>query len=692
MWGASGRDMGDCGHMGKAKDQQLGFLARLAKNQAGNTMAMVAAAIIPLAALIGGGLDMSRAYMARARMQQACDAAALAGRRVMTGSSMSTSDIAEARKFFDFNFPKNTFQTADFTPTIQSKAGETTTVQVSAQSTMPTTIMKIFGYTTLPLSVTCESRFDIGNTDVMLVLDTTGSMSSNMVDTDGTVMTRLAALKLAVKDFYDTLGAGSDTTGRIRYGFMPYSSTVNVGYSLPSSALLGGTAGETWNYQTRRLVTTYANSSQTGSWAYSSGSVSGWTTQSSTSGGSASACTAPANTLTTVTNTPTSSTSTSSDGTVTTTTTTTRVTNGREYRATYTAATSGYWNWFTWVPGTPSSCVVQYRTYTNYTETKSDTATQTPQYSWEYGQYPLDVSGYITGNAVANPTYNAAVPTDVNGTTVSATNTWSGCIEERDTDNTITTSTSTTSVPNGAYDLQIDTAPTNTATKWRPHWPDVEFDRSGRWLNDNRNNDYRAGTGGWNACPSKARKLASYSSRSATPAGMSGSFDNYVDSLIAVGGTYHDIGMIWGARFLSPTGIFASDNGAAPNGFNISRHIIFMTDGDMSAYDSVYGAYGYQKLDGRVAATSTDNAGLTAIHKRRLEMLCNAVKGKGITIWVVGFKDQPAVGTSDSTMLDTELQSCANSSNHWFMAYKPSTLRQKFKDIAKNIGGLRLSQ
>ncbi len=659
----------------------MGFLKRLAKNQAGNTMAIVAAAIIPLAALIGGGLDMSRAYMARARMQQACDAAALAGRRAMTGSSMSTSDIAEARKFFDFNFPQGTFQTATFTPVIQSKPGETTTVQVTADSTMPTTVMKIFKYETLPLSVTCESRFDIGNTDVMLVLDTTGSMSSNMTDTDGTTMTRLAALKLAVKDFYDTLGAGSDTTGRIRYGFMPYSSTVNVGYSLPTSALVGGTTGETWNYQTRRrYISSYTSSTSNGTWTYKSGSTSAG---SGTATNSGSCPSLPADT-TSQSQSSSSSSSTDGSGVITTTTVTTRVTTGTSYSWKSTSACSRSGNTY--------SRQWNSVTYNSYTETDTDVVTQTPNYSWQYGQYPLDVSGYVAGNAVANPTYVTGATTDSNNTTVSATNTWSGCIEERDTDSSITTSTSTSSVPSGAYDLQIDTAPTDTATKWRPHWPDVEFDRSGRWLNDNRLTDYRAGTGGWNACPSKARKLASYTNRSATPAGMTGSFDNYVDGLIAIGGTYHDIGMMWGARFLSPTGIFSSENSAAPNGFNISRHIIFMTDGDMSAYDAVYGAYGYQKLDGRVASTSTGNSSLTAIHKRRLEIMCNAIKGKGINIWVVGFKDKPATGVLDSAMLDDELQSCANSSNHWFMAYTPSTLRQKFKDIAKNIGGLRLSQ
>ncbi|WCP11904.1 hypothetical protein sphantq_00299 [Sphingobium sp. AntQ-1] len=678
MWGVLGRDMGDCRQMGKVNQYRHGFLKRLAGNQAGNVMAMVAAAIIPLAALIGGGLDMSRAYMARARMQQACDSAALAGRRAMTGATMSTTDIAEARKFFDFNFPQNTFQAATFTPVIRSKPGETTTVQVTAETTMPTTIMKIFGYQTLPLAVTCESRFDIGNTDVMLVLDTTGSMSSNMTDTDGTVMTRLAALKLAVKDFYDTLGAGSDTTGRIRYGFMPYSSTVNVGYSLPSSALVGGTTGETWNYQTRRAIYYYETSS-TPSTCYRRYGLNNCYTSSSNANNASTSSTLSASGCTSWSGNYGSSPATTGSAPSNTTTTT------------YS------YDSFNGSTNTPSGnnnrkCVrrenIVAKTYaTTYTAGSDRTF-----YQWEYGQYPLDVSNYVTGNATTNPTSVTGATTDGNNTTVSATNTWAGCIEERDTDSSITATTSTSYIPSGAYDLQIDTAPTNKATKWRPHWPDVEFTRAGRWLNDNRDYDYRSGSGGWNACPSKARKLASYTSRTATPTGMTSSFNSYVDGLIAVGGTYHDIGMMWGARFLSPSGIFASENANAPNGFNISRHIIFMTDGDLTAYQSVYGAYGYQALDGRVAATSTDDTGLKAIHKRRLEMMCNAIKGKGITIWVVGFKDKPPAGTLDSAMLDTELQTCANSGNHWFMAYNPSTLRQKFKDIAKNIGGLRLSQ
>jgi Flp pilus assembly protein TadG len=647
--------MGDDGQMGKAKTDQTGFLTRLLHNQAGNVMAMVAAAIIPLAALIGGGLDMSRAYMARARMQQACDAAALAGRRAMTTSSMTQANIDEAKKFFDFNFPQGTFQAASFTPTIRSKPGETTTVQVSAATTMPTTVMKIFKYDTLPLEVTCESRFDIGNTDIMLVLDTTGSMAYSISDGNGGTTTRLAALKQAVKDFYDTLGAGSDSTGRIRYGFMPYSSTVNVGYQLPTSYLVGGTAGETWTYNSR-WASYYWETSSTDTTCYNRNGLS--TCYSSAQ-----------NALDATGGTNLSPTSCVSWQNASATTTGTAPSN-----TTRTVYSYGGWNNST--TNQPSGTNNRECVRKEVTTTKTYATSTTPgpgrtRYTnWTYDDVAFDVSDFIKGNAVPNPAYEWGT-----------NSTWAGCIEERDTDNTITATSSTASIPSGAYDLKIDDVPTNTATKWRPHWPDVEFDR---WGND-LNSSSRI-SGGWNACPSQARRLTSYADRTSTPAGQSSSFNSYVDSLIAVGGTYHDIGMLWGARFLSPTGIFASDNNSAPNGFNISRHIVFMTDGDMSAYQAVYGAYGYQALDGRVAATSTDDAGLTAIHNNRLSMLCNAIKGKGITIWVIGFRNQ------SEGDIQTPLQNCASSSNHWTMAYTAAALSQKFKDIAKNIGGLRLSQ
>ena len=46
-----------------------GVLARLCRDTRGNTLAIVAASLVPLTAMIGSGLDMSRAYLAQNRLQ-----------------------------------------------------------------------------------------------------------------------------------------------------------------------------------------------------------------------------------------------------------------------------------------------------------------------------------------------------------------------------------------------------------------------------------------------------------------------------------------------------------------------------------------------------------------------------------------------------------------------------------------------
>src|SRR5690349_13119292 len=85
-----------------------GFLTRLARVTRGNTLAIVGAALVPLAAMLGSGVDMSRAYMAKTRLQNACDAAALAGRRIMQNDTLTTAVQDEARRYFRFNFPQRT--------------------------------------------------------------------------------------------------------------------------------------------------------------------------------------------------------------------------------------------------------------------------------------------------------------------------------------------------------------------------------------------------------------------------------------------------------------------------------------------------------------------------------------------------------------------------------------------------------
>ena len=243
-----------------AKNDQIrsgigAVLQGLRRNKSGNTLAMVAAGLVPMTAMIGSGVDISRSYMVQSRLQQACDAAVLAGRRAMDDGlyDQRAQDIAES--YFNFNFPLGFFGTENRT-FVTTNASGTTTVNGTATATVPTVVMSLFNFDEIDTSVECTAQLEIANTDVTFVLDTTGSMvcpeDTNTQEcrayftANGPVegvafngfsqTSRLQALKDAIDTFYTTLDdAAANSGARIRYGFVPYSQTVNTGYLLPPS-------------------------------------------------------------------------------------------------------------------------------------------------------------------------------------------------------------------------------------------------------------------------------------------------------------------------------------------------------------------------------------------------------------------------------------------------------------------------
>ena len=166
-----------------------GFLTRLARDSRGNTLAIVGAALVPLAAMIGSGVDMSRAYMAKTRLQSACDAAALAGRRIMQNDTLTDGGPRRGPPLLQLQLPPaddprqggtparvvGPYGTDPVVPTVTRPSSGT--VRVTASTPIPTTIMSMFGFENLPLNVTCDASLNFVNTDVMLVLDVTGSMA-----------------------------------------------------------------------------------------------------------------------------------------------------------------------------------------------------------------------------------------------------------------------------------------------------------------------------------------------------------------------------------------------------------------------------------------------------------------------------------------------------------------------------------
>ena len=617
------------------------FLARLAHDRSGNTLAMIAAAIGPLLAMVGGGVDMGRSYLSQSRLQQACDAGVLAARKRLGSEAAVTGEISEdvaetGQRFFNINFRSGSYGTRnrDFTMTLEDDFA----ISGVATVDVPTTIMQIFGFEKVPVSVNCEAQINFANTDIMMVLDVTGSMNQN---NPGDTTSRLNSMKGTIANFHAQLAAAASAGSRIRYGFVPYSTNVNVGHLLADDWVT-----DEWKYQSRKLQSSL-NELTTKTYYTASSPISG--SQNTVVHDSYAASfdelngyycpSRPANTVTTT------QTEEYKEFTVVTPLpgvrkewTYTRTRNGKTY----------------WTELNDTTCVVKERTYESYVDTykKIQEPALVAGYNWQYKQIEYDVSDWRTSG--------------------------NGCIEERET---YEISNYDAVDLTKALDLDLDRIPEadDEDTQWRPMMTDKVFGRALKWdgsgsftTNTKTTSDeYVSPLGlGTDACPSAALKLQEMSADE---------LNDYLATLKAAGSTYHDIGMIWGGRLISPTGIFAADN-ADISGSPTSRHVIFLTDGETAPLDLSYSSYGFEPVDRRRWSPSS-SLSLAQTVEKRFSFACKEVRKKNVTVWVIGF----------GVELTDIMKDCAGA-GHYFEAADAAELNASFAKIADSISELRVSR
>ena len=653
-------------------------MAALARDKRGNTLAIVAASLIPLAGMVGGGVDLSRMYIVKTRLQHACDAGALAGRKQMGGGTWAFNNNAAnaaAQRFFDANIQASPYGASTVTRSFTESAGKVTGV---ASATLPMTLMRVLGKTTETLNVTCDAEMRLPNTDVMFVLDTTGSMASKAVDTD--TQTKMEALKSSVKCFYEivarldtdencvtgTPSGGTSASVQVRFGFMPYATNVNVGKLLNTDWV-----ADSWPYQSREPEWDTTTTQEWGATVDTTGSPGSGDSEWSNWTNTGHSCWSAPSDQNNV------------SGTFTIDTPVTTSGNTRTWQTrTYSKYNIDYQTvWSGW------SCSVQSRsrgtgsyTVVQHTQTAS-TVTQQTFRRWHYGRISHNISGLKNGTNWNN---TVQLPIGSNGTM--RTLTWDGCIEERAT----VTQASYAPIPAGAKDLDIDSTPVagDTTTMWGPALQQAIYARdvTTAWSQLDRSDAYTT-TDYYNNvpyyCPVEAKKLQTWPTASA--------FQTYVNGLTPSGNTYHDIGLLWGARFASPTGIFRSENEYTSQGGEIERHIIFMTDGEACTGDTDYGPYGLPWLDRRTTDPNQAPTGgclttgtITQQVNARTQAICTAVKNKNITLWVIWF------GASNTTIEDM-MESCATS-GRFFTARNSADLQNTFKSIADQISQLRLTK
>nr|WP_137678374.1 Tad domain-containing protein [Parerythrobacter lutipelagi] len=639
------------------------FLNRLAHDRSGNTMVLVAAALLPLLGMIGGAVDMSRTYMASAKIQQACDSGVLAARKKLgsidaTTSSKLPKEVEEiGDRFFNINFRDGNYATEDreFRMTLERDQS----ISGVAEVNVPTSVMGIFGVDVVPVAVSCEAQMNFSNVDVMMALDVTGSMRHT---NSGDSKSRIDSLKDVIRDFHSNLESNKGSGIRVRYGFVPYATNVNVGHLLKNNWVASD-----WTYQSRELagdIVSEYNTTYYDNWKYVSGTASAWMTQSSyaatwvpgtpPSGGSGDQggssgssgyyrCdgSQPSDTIT------------QNDVLIATATepylgppsgtktieTFERTQNGIDY----TTARSG------------STCEVRRRTYDNYKQT-FDRITH-PKMSVNIEWLYKPIKSRVGQWRIETP----------------------GCIEER---NTYHIDDPATVDLTRALDLDLDLVPDpkNPDTQWRPHYQNLIYVRS---LNSSGNGSIiqeevrststfaRTGTWWFSDCPPKAQKLQELSE---------GALDTYLSTLNPAGATYHDIGMIWAGRLISPSGLFAIENRDVSFDKPTNRNLIFLTDGQTEPYDIAYGAYGVEALDRRRWDESSTNTLVETVDARFL-IACNEVKKRNINVWVIAF----------GTTANDAMIKCAGA-GRYFEASDADQLKTAFRKISESFGNLRISE
>src|SRR5690606_18810747 len=148
-------------------------LGAFRRDEEGAVAVLVAAAIIPLIGALGLATDTARGYMVKARLSQALDAAALAGGKNIFG----TDRDADIQMFFDANFPPGTLG-ADVSALAITVNADKTVLGISATATINTTFMRVLGLNELTVAASTEVSRQIDQLDVVLSIDTSGSMGS----------------------------------------------------------------------------------------------------------------------------------------------------------------------------------------------------------------------------------------------------------------------------------------------------------------------------------------------------------------------------------------------------------------------------------------------------------------------------------------------------------------------------------
>lgn len=190
------------------------LLRRFTGDAGGNVAIIFAVALVPMIALAGAAVEYSSISNARAKLQAAADAAALAATRSYGKSWADRQRIATDT--FESNLqPSGGAHDIQFDIVDRGQSH-----RVEASAKIETTIMGLMGIHQISTSVAAEAISPKASLEVVLVLDNTGSMSSQ---------SKIGILREATRNFLDMMETAAAIPGKtIKIGLVPFTTTVRL--------------------------------------------------------------------------------------------------------------------------------------------------------------------------------------------------------------------------------------------------------------------------------------------------------------------------------------------------------------------------------------------------------------------------------------------------------------------------------
>jgi Flp pilus assembly protein TadG len=187
-----------------------------APRESSQSLIMFVMFMFMLMLFVGLGVDMGFAYITRARLSKAVDAACLIGVRSYSSADAGSEADGIARATFAANYPKSGRDVAAVTPNVVfGSENNNITLNVTAATTINTFFIRVMGaipgmpnWDTLPVSSTAQATRP--NLIMSLVLDRSGSMGRNG---------GAAKLPGAVSNFIDLFDDGLDRASMSSFSY-----------------------------------------------------------------------------------------------------------------------------------------------------------------------------------------------------------------------------------------------------------------------------------------------------------------------------------------------------------------------------------------------------------------------------------------------------------------------------------------